>query len=126
MPSRSISDLNPSAARKCQQFLALANERLRERGLQIFLTCTYRSQVEQDQLYAQGRTKPGPIVTWTRRSMHSERRAWDVAFKGLKAPVDLYRGHDAEWELLGQWAKELAIKWGGDYKKNRDRAHFYI
>lgn len=29
-----------------------------------------RTQAEQDELYAQGRTKPGPIVTWTRNSNH--------------------------------------------------------
>lgn len=29
-----------------------------------------RTQEEQDALYAQGRTKPGPVVTWTRNSKH--------------------------------------------------------
>ena len=31
---------------------------------QPFLTCTFRSNIEQDELYAQGRTKPGKIVTY--------------------------------------------------------------
>lgn len=29
-----------------------------------------RTQAQQDALYEQGRTKPGPIVTWTRNSNH--------------------------------------------------------
>lgn len=38
----------------------------------------YRSQARQNALYAQGRTKPGPIVTYTTRSMHSKRLAFDI------------------------------------------------
>ena len=39
---------------------------------------THRSQARQLDLYAQGRTEPGPIVTWTQHSAHTEGRAVDV------------------------------------------------
>jgi len=38
-----------------------------------------RTQEYQDQLYAQGRTKPGPVVTWTRNSRHIGGFAIDFA-----------------------------------------------
>lgn len=42
-----------------------------------------RSQAEQDALYAQGRTAPGPVVTWTRDSDH---------LRGVAIDLDSSRG----------------------------------
>jgi peptidoglycan L-alanyl-D-glutamate endopeptidase CwlK len=123
MSSRKIEDLTPEAQVKCKVFLKVANERLKAKGLEVFLTCTYRSQIEQDQLYKQGRTRPGAIVTWTRRSVHTQRNAWDVAFRKAGSKGCTYEG---PWELLGQVAAELGIRWGGNFKKNKDRPHFQI
>ncbi|MGE7092614.1 hypothetical protein ACQKII_14440 [Lysinibacillus sp. NPDC048646] len=38
----------------------------------------YRSQARQNYLYAQGRTRPGPIVTLTLNSNHKSRLVWDI------------------------------------------------
>jgi peptidoglycan LD-endopeptidase CwlK len=38
-----------------------------------------RTQIEQNALYAQGRTKPGNIVTWTKKSKHIGGNAVDLA-----------------------------------------------
>lgn len=38
----------------------------------------YRTQDRQNQLYAQGRTKPGIIVTYTLHSLHTKRLAVDI------------------------------------------------
>lgn len=73
MPSRSLDDLIPEAKEKCQRWLSLCEAK----GLRVRITQTYRSQEEQDHLYEQGRTLPGRIVTWTRNSKHTSRRAWD-------------------------------------------------
>jgi peptidoglycan L-alanyl-D-glutamate endopeptidase CwlK len=43
----------------------------------IKIVCSLRSQAEQAKLYAQGRTIPGPRVTWTLRSKHSTGNAVD-------------------------------------------------
>lgn len=49
-----------------------------------------RSQEEQDRLYAQGRTAPGPIVTWTRNSDHLRGVAIDLEpSRGTAAQVDM-------------------------------------
>ena len=41
-----------------------------------------RSQARQDALFAQGRTAPGPVVTWTRDSAHRDGAAVDVMING--------------------------------------------
>jgi peptidoglycan LD-endopeptidase CwlK len=122
MASRDIKDLTPEAAQKCEAFLAKANEKLRPLNLEVFLTCTYRSQKEQDALYAQGRTVPGKIITWTKKSVHTQRRAWDVAIKDIRTNKLRW---DGPWDLLGQVAGELEIAWGGRWIV-RDRPHFQI
>lgn len=58
----------------CTQFM----DKCLALGLEFQITESFRSQKRQDQLYSQGRTKPGNIVTWTRRSKHTERVAMDL------------------------------------------------
>lgn len=48
---------------------------------QPFITEGYRSPERQAELYAQGRTKPGKIVTNTRESLHQYGYAADIAFR---------------------------------------------
>lgn len=45
--------------------------------IKINISETYRTQDRQNELYAQGRTKPGNIVTWTKQSRHTSRSALD-------------------------------------------------
>ncbi|ASJ25332.1 M15 family metallopeptidase [Laribacter hongkongensis] len=60
MPSRKIEDLHPALQPLCLEF----KRRCADAGLDILITCTYRSNEEQNQLYAQGRNgKPGSRVT---------------------------------------------------------------
>ena len=65
----------------------LAAELIKEcekQGLQIKIGETLRTTAEQDALYAQGRTKPGTIVTNAKGSSYSSYHQWGVAF-------DIYR-----------------------------------
>lgn len=52
-------------------------------GYQAILTCTHRSNEEQAELYAKGRTRPGRIVTWARPGQSRHNRlpaeAFDIA-----------------------------------------------
>lgn len=59
MSSRSLADLRPTFRGRATVWL----DRCIHSGLDILITCTYRSPSEQADLYAQGRTKPGKIVT---------------------------------------------------------------
>jgi peptidoglycan L-alanyl-D-glutamate endopeptidase CwlK len=81
--SRKIEDLTPETQEKFKEFAA----RMAEAGIPFMITCTYRSQSEQEVLYAQGRTTPGKIVTWTHHSRHTERTAFDIAILSEGKPI---------------------------------------
>jgi peptidoglycan LD-endopeptidase CwlK len=60
MPSRDPNDLHPALKECWVELQKLAKTEL---GLEIFLTCTYRTNEEQIILYNQGRTNKKPKVT---------------------------------------------------------------
>lgn len=113
--SRDINALLPNAQRACRLFM----QRCAERGLDVFITETYRSQERQDYLYSLGRTREGNKVTWTKRSRHTSRRAWDIACRG----GDLY--NTAVLTACGKVAAELGITWGGTWS-TPDTPHFEV
>ncbi len=60
---------------------AIAFERqMAEIGRPVRIGEKRRSDERQRELYAQGRTLPGPIVTWTLHSAHVSGRAFDFDF----------------------------------------------
>jgi len=69
-----LKELKPEYHFALDQFLVDADAQ----GLEFRVTEAFRSQERQDALYAQGRWKPGPIVTWTLFSNHTKREAFDV------------------------------------------------
>jgi len=119
--SRDMELLHPEMERLCQLFVA----ECRKRGLIVGISDTWRSKTEQDALYAQGRTKPGSIVTNCRYpySPHN----WGVAF-------DIYRNdgkgayYDADgwFKKCGQVGKSLGLFWGGDFRSFVDQPHFEL
>lgn len=113
---RDISYLTKSAQTACNMFM----EECRRRGLNIFITETYRSQERQDYLYSLGRTRSGTVVTWTRKSRHTSGRAWDIA---CNAPYQLYDSYILR--QCGEVAHDLGITWGGDWS-TPDYPHFEI
>jgi len=87
--------------------------------------CGVRSQAEQDRLYAQGRTEPGPIVTWTRNSRHITGEAVDI----VPYPVDWE--NELNFAMLAGVVKSAAavekvdIEWGYDLWE-KDMPHFQL
>ncbi len=75
----------------------------REFGYTVEVIETSRSQERQDALYAQGRTTPGPVVTWTRASRHAHGLAADVTINGG------WTDH-AGFERLAQVAREEGLR----------------
>ncbi len=58
-------------------------DRMRDEfGHAVKVVETVRSQARQDALFAQGRTAPGPIVTWTKNSKHGKGLAADLVVDG--------------------------------------------
>lgn len=112
---RDINELTPTAQKACRLFLS----KCAAAGLDIFITETYRSQKRQNELWEQGRTKPGQIVTWTLNSRHTSRRAWDIACNG----TTLY--DMSVLRQAGAIAAKLGITWGGTWT-TPDYPHFEI
>ena len=94
----------------------------------IWLTVTqgYRNDQTQDELYAQGRTTPGKIVTWAKagESDHNIRKAFDVAVLD-KSGTPTWPEDEVLWGRIGAVGKALGLSWGGAWG-NRDLPHFYI
>lgn len=89
-------------------------------GLPVILSEGIRTGKRQDELYAQGRTTPGSIVTNAKafESYHQYGVAADIIFKisGWNAP-------ESSWKVLGSEGKKIGLVWGGDWEF-RDVAHF--
>lgn len=85
-----------------------------------FLVEGVRSRERQAQLYAQGRTAPGKIVTWTLNSKHITGDAVDIAPYDAKAKKILWDDVDKFIEL-GKVVKRVAydynvdVRWGYDW-----------
>ncbi len=114
---KDIAELTPMAQRACRLFLL----KCEGQGLKVRITETYRSQERQNELYAQGRTKPGQIVTWTKNSRHTSRKAWDICqdIKGKEY------SDSAFFRKCGDIAEDLKIIWGGNWR-TPDMPHFEI
>lgn len=114
---RRIDSLEPSLQPKARRLVELAAAA----GVELVVTEGRRTLERQRELYAQGRTTPGPIVTWTMNSKHLTGEAFDVAVRvdgKLTWPDD-----DALWERIGQIGESVGLRWGGRWEQ-RDRPHF--
>ncbi|MBU0592433.1 MAG: M15 family metallopeptidase [Gammaproteobacteria bacterium] len=130
MASRKLSDLSGPCRIMAEQFL----DRCHEEGLEVLVTCTYRSLMEQAELYAMGRTKPGKIVTnaMPGQSMHNHSLnglpaadAFDVVPMRDGKPVWGTSGADGElWQRLGEIGRRCGLKWAGDWKRFKEFPHF--
>lgn len=97
-----------------------------------------RTRSRQIQLYAQGRTAPGKIVTWTLKSKHIEGRAVDLCPKAADGSLDWnnLKAFDTMGAAMKAAAKSLgvAIRWGADWdgdgklreKGESDSPHFEL
>lgn len=114
---RDIGALSPVAQKACRRFL----QECEKEGLPVLITETYRSQARQNWLYAQGRTRAGQVVTWTRNSRHTGRMAWDIC-KNVKGQE---YADAAFFAKCGAIARKLGITWGGTWK-TPDQPHFEV
>lgn len=110
-------------------------ERCYSNGVPILITQGLRTTAEQDALYAQGRTKPGAIVTNARGgySYHNYGLAIDFALllpDGSGVSWDMKRDGDkdriADWHEVVQEAKRIGFEWGGDFTSIKDYPHFQM
>ena len=126
MASRSLDDLSPDVRRLAG--VALSN--CQAAGLFVLVTCTGRTGAEQADLYAQGRTKPGRIVTWAKpgESWHEKGRALDVVPMRNGKPVWGTTGADlALWLQVAAIFEAVGFEWAGRWPARvREFPHFQI
>lgn len=126
--SRSLEDLLPCVQSRAITFIAQAE--LEIPGLRMIVCSTYRDNEAQDTLYAQGRTKPGNIVTNARggESNHNYRIAFDTFPTFYGKPIlfekDGDQVSDPIWQKLGAIARANGLEWGGDWKTFKEAPHF--
>jgi len=92
-------------------------------GVHPFITETLRSFERSDALYAQGRTKPGSIVTNAKggSSYHNYAMAIDFANQ-INGKIDWKV--DKNWLKVVEVFKKYGFKWGGDFNSIKDYPHF--
>lgn len=128
MASRRLEDLAPDVEHLAELFLNAAEDS----GIEVLVTCTYRSGIEQAALYAQGRTTKGKIVTNAKpgESLHNTMlngkpaaRAFD--FVPMLYAKPLWDDTHPYWEKLGEIGESVGLKWGGRWKKP-DKPHMEL
>jgi len=111
------------------EFLARkAIEDIKSQGVNPLVVETYRTQERQNMLYAQGRTAPGSIVTWTRNSLHTKRKAIDVVpqRKVGGRMTAIWDARDPDFVIIINTMVAYGFEAGHNWKKNVDSAHFQI
>jgi len=111
-----LSGVEPSLSARVGQVL----DAMRVLGHPLFVVEGVRTLQRQQELYAQGRTTAGKIVTNAdgsdpAKATHSVQadgygHAVDLAFQGLSPWASTH-----PWGLLGAMARALGLVWGGDF-----------
>lgn len=108
--STSLTSLDPYVATLAHQFLNLCAAN----GLDVTVLVAFRSWNDQDALYAQSRTKPGPIVTDAEGgdSYHN----WGLAFDCAPVVNGTVAWNDtAKFDQMGRLGQQVGLEWGGHW-----------
>lgn len=126
-----IALLHPAVRPQVTQIINEANQQLTGRA-QVRISQGLRTIQEQDGLYAQGRTKPGKIVTNAKggSSYHNYGLAVDIVLiiDGKEASWDTEKDFDndgkSDWMEVVTVFKKYGWDWGGNFKSIVDKPHF--
>jgi RHS repeat-associated protein len=106
-----LGQMHPQARRRARAHIHL----LRRFGVKTDIRDAYRTYERQDGIYAQGRTKPGKIVTTVRGG---------ESFHNFGLAYDLTLGKQSDYGLAASLGKGLGFEWGGDWTDFVDIGHF--
>ncbi|WP_250277718.1 M15 family metallopeptidase [[Clostridium] colinum] len=118
--SRDITLLHPDLQIIIPKFL----KECEKHNLIVKITDTLRTKQEQNNLYAQGRTKPGKIITWVKYpySNHNWGMAFDICRNDGKGAYN----DSGDWFFkVGEIGKKFGLSWGGDWQP-QDKPHFEL
>lgn len=120
---------------RLQELAAGWQKECKKSGIIVEIGECLRTVEEQDALYAQGRTKPGPIVTNAKGSSYSSQHQWGIAFDfHLRMDIDgdgsvsddAFNDSTGMFGRAAAVAKKLGLAWGGDWKSIVDKPHLYL
>ncbi|MGN8648305.1 M15 family metallopeptidase [Gracilibacillus sp. HCP3S3_G5_1] len=102
-------------------------KRAYKEGIYVQISEGYRSNARQNELYAQGRTTSGKVVTNAKggQSYHNYGLAVDyflVSDDGKKALWTV----NSDWKRVAEIAKSLGFEWGGDWTSFKDYPHLQM
>ena len=149
MASRLLSDAHPELAEAAKELMATYAKRFFP--WQLLITSVWRSQLEQESLFCQGRVskmelnavrsraglqpiyddaEAGRVVTWVRSSKHTRTPSEAVDFAvaidpdGPTGPLKprIDWQTASRYEAMGAIAERLGLVWGGSWRK-RDLCH---
>jgi peptidoglycan L-alanyl-D-glutamate endopeptidase CwlK len=106
-------------------------EKAASQGIIIKVVSATRTFAEQDELFAQGRTKPGNVVTKARGgfSNHNFGIAFDIGiFKGSTDPekAKTFVSESPLYKVIGALGTDLGLEWGGNWTSINDEPHFQL
>lgn len=123
--------IHPELFKKCKNLV----QRLEKKGIYIQFSTGLRTEEEQNDLYAQGRTKPGNIVTNVKGSTYGSQHQWGIAIDfyidmdldgdGEKKD-DAFNNETRIFDTVGKEAESIGLGWGGNWKSFKDRPHLYL
>lgn len=128
---RDITMLHPELQKKLDATI----RDCRASGITIKIGECLRTVEEQNALYAQGRTKPGNIVTNAPGSSHSSQHQWGIAADFFlvmdidgdgKTSDDAFNDSTGVFGRVGAIAKAHGLGWGGDWTSPVDKPHLYL
>ena len=118
--SRDLNELLPLVKSKVEEFIELC----KQENIDLLVTSTYRDIESQNELYSQGRTKEGKIVTNARggESFHNYRCALDIV-PIVNGKPD-WDGSHPVWAKIGEIGTKCGLEWAGNWKSFKELAHF--
>lgn len=125
-----LSGLHPKVRQMAEQLLHTIETPMAELGVTVVVISGLRSWEAQAALYAQGRTKPGKIVTKAQpgNSWHNYGLAMDLALFDSKTRVYLDekdpKRADAAYAKIATTAEAQGWEWAGRWKRFCETPHF--
>jgi len=125
-----LGSLNKKAAAKFEPFIVAVESAMAAKGVTVEVISGLRSWAAQAALYAQGRTKPGRIVTKARpgSSWHNYGLAIDLGLFKNGVYLDEKKPAEADklYAEIGKLAAAHGIEWAGNWKSFTESPHFQI
>jgi peptidoglycan L-alanyl-D-glutamate endopeptidase CwlK len=121
-----VDGLQPFFKRLILAHKILCTREFKPQGIGIYYNCGYRSVIEQDKLYAIGRSD-GDIrktVTNAKGGESYHQYGWAVDFCPV-AGGKLLWDDATTFERFGMFAESLGLEWGGRFK-SRDMPHIQM